>query len=188
MSLLRRQDSRIRVGLFALFSLLLFCLLCAVVAVFLFAGYYWLFVALAILDGVGIFAKADLIVYLDRSVFFLTVMIISMLQSPLNIFSLTIEILILVAALDFSLFLKKLDCTRVHSSVVLYRLRSYAYTVLPAFLLTYALYLYSFNLPLPKFSLSEIIIVFGLSSVGTLIIVYVLAQGLLSLGKHNVEA
>lgn len=183
-------ESRVKVGIFALYSFLLFCFLCVVAAVVLFDNYYWwLFVALAIVDGVAIFLGAGAMVSIDRAFFFLAVISLSVLRGPLNVFALATEILLLIAALDFSLFLGRLDGTRVDVSVMINRLRTYAYTVLPAFLLTYALYSYLdyFSNLLTVISFPQVIVIFGISSGGVLIIVYLLAQRLLSIGKQSAE-
>ena len=106
-----------------------------------------------------------------------------MLGNPSNIFILTIEILGLVAALDFSFLLRKVDGTSVDLSVLAKRLKSYAYTVLPAFFVTYLfLYVYSQNL---QFSASEAVVVFGLASVGALIVVYAVVHFLLSMDGRS---
>jgi hypothetical protein len=179
----RFTDDTRQHGLYELFSLLLFSSLCIAAAVLLFSVYYWVFAALIAADGIATLTRRDSIVSSDRALFFFVVLVMSMLESPFNIFSLTVELLILVAALDFSFFLKKLDSTRVDKSVVFGRLRSYAYTMLPTFFLTYVLfYAYSFNL---QFSVSQAVAVLGFSFVGALIVVFIVARYLFFLGRGN---
>jgi hypothetical protein len=112
--------------------------------------------------------------------FFLIVVITEIVKNPSNIFLLTLVIIGLIAVLDFSFVLRKVDGTSVDWGVFARRLRSYAYTVLPAFLLTYLLlFVYSQNL---GFSLVDAAIVLGLASVGTLVIVYAVVRFIASFG------
>ncbi|MGA2877076.1 MAG: hypothetical protein ABSE82_16285 [Nitrososphaerales archaeon] len=167
-------------GIFKLFSLLLFASLCITVAL-LQSSYWWLFGALIVVDVLGMLASADSIVSGNRAVFFLAVMVTVIVGNPSNIFVLTLEMLGLIASLDFSFLLRKVDGTGVDRSVFADRLRSYVYTILPAFLLTYLmLYLYSQNL---EFNSFDAVIALGLASVGVLAIIYVVVHFLISFNR-----
>ena len=175
-------------GMLSLFSLLLFSSLCLVSASLLASNSYWwgLFGFLVVMDLIGMLASAGTVVATDRALLFLTVVIAEIVANPSNVFLLTLVILGLIVALDFSFFLRKIDGTNTDASVFAMRLKSYAYTVLPASLLTYLLlFVYSQNL---GFSLTEAVVVLGLASVGTLIIVYLVVRFMLSFysdyGRH----
>jgi hypothetical protein len=168
-------------GIFNLFSFLLFSSLCVLAAAFL-PGYWLLFGALIAMDGLGTLVPADFFVSADRAIFFLAFVVLAMLKNPSGIFILTIEILGVIAALDFSFLLRKVDGTSVDRDVLARRLKSYAYTVLPAFFVTYLfLYVYSQNI---QFNASEAVVAFGLASVGALIVVYAIVRFLFSLERR----
>lgn len=168
-------------GMLSLLSLLLFSSLCLVSAAFLMSSYWWLFGLLVTVDVLGMLTSAEIVVSADRALFFVAVAITAIVMNPSNVFLTMIEILGLIAVLDFSFLLRKVDGTGVDRSVFAKRLKSYTYTVLPAFLLTYLLLiLYSQNL---TFSVIEAAIVLGLASAGTLIIVYTVVRYMLTLDK-----
>lgn len=168
-------------GMFSLFSLLLFSSLCLISAAFLANSssyWWWLFGILVVMDVLGMLASAGSVVSADRALFFVVVVITAIVRNPSNVLLLTLEILGLIAMLDFSFLLRRVDGTGVDRSVFTGRLKSYAYTVFPSFLLTcLLLFVFSQNL---QFSLYEAAIVLGLTSVGALIIVYVVVRFILS--------
>ena len=128
---------RSRLSLFEVCSFIIFCVLCTV-AIAAFAAYYLLFVALAVLDGTATFFSSDTVVFIDRSILFFGLIVLTALWIP-NLLLLTFETLALFVILDMSFFLRRLADTRIETSVLKRRLQSYAYTVVPAFLLTYVL-------------------------------------------------
>lgn len=133
------------------------------------------------MDALGTLAAIDLIISADRAFFFLVVLLLTLLTFPLNLFSLSLEVLGLVAALDFSFLLRKVDGTGVDRSVLTNRLRSYAYTMVPTFLLTYLLlYFYEVN---PLFTPLEAALALGLGTVGIFVSVYAVIRFLLSFEK-----
>jgi hypothetical protein len=144
-------------------------------------GYWPLFAFVFVLDALGTLSAIDLIVSFDRAFFFLVALLLTLLAFPLNIFSLSLEVLGLVAALDFSFLLRKVDGTDVDRSVLTNRLKSYAYTVVPAFLLTY-LFLYFYSVT-PQFTLLEAALALGLGSVGIFVSVYGVIRFFLSLRR-----
>ena len=134
------------------------------------------------MDALGTLAAIDFLVSADRAFFFLAALLLTLLTFPLNIISLSLEVLGLVAALDFSFLLRKVDGTGVGGSVLTNRLKSYAYTMIPAFLLTYLLlYFYATNL---QFSPFEAALALGLGTVGIFASVYVVIHYLLSLERR----
>ncbi|MDG6921968.1 MAG: hypothetical protein JRN67_01590 [Nitrososphaerota archaeon] len=167
-------------GRFNLFSFSLFSLLCLGTTIEL--GRWPLFAVLFVLDALGTLAAIDLVISADRAFFFLVTLLLTLLTFPLNIFSLSLEVLSLVAALDFSFLLRKVDGTGVEVSVITNRLKSYAYTMFPAFLLTYLfLYFYSVN---PQFTLLEAALALGLGTVGIFVSVYAIIRFLLSIDRR----
>lgn len=167
-------------GRFSVFSLGLFVFLCVGAVAEL--GRWPLFAFLLVLDVLGTLAAIDFIVSIDRTLFFLVTLLLTLFTFPLNIFLLSLEVLGLVASLDFSFLLRRVDGTGVDKSVLIGRLKSYAYTIIPAFLLTYLfLYLYSVN---PQFTLLEATLALGLGSVGVFVSVYAMIRFLLSLDRR----
>jgi len=135
------------------YSFLLFCVL-AISAVALFAGYYAVFLVLILVDGLATLSNSDLMVSIDRSTFFLVLVFLSVAGDSHDLFFLFLEIVLAITALDFSFLLRKIRGTSVEPSVITNRLQSYAYTSVPAFLLSYLLtFLYSsvsgISLPFP---------------------------------------
>lgn len=177
------QRRRTEAGIFKLLSFLLFSLLCIGTITF-FPGLLWPLTALIVIDGLGtMLTRTDWIASADRAFFFFLVVVWTLLRSSANVFFLTLEILCIVATLDFSFLLRKLDGTNVDSAVLTGRLRSYAYTMLPAFLLTYVLlYLYSFNF---QFTDAQAVIVLSLAAVGALVVIYTVSRYLFSFDKRE---
>ena len=164
-------------GRFNLFSFSIFSLLCLVATSEL--GRWPLFVFLFVLDALGTLAAIDLVVSVDRALFFLATLLLTLLAFPLDIFTLSLELLSLLAALDFSFLLRKVDGTGVDGFVFVNRLRSYAYTIVPAFLITYLfLYFYTINM---QFTLVEAALALGLGTVGIFVAVYAVFRFILSL-------
>lgn len=183
-----RERPRNAPGIYKLFSFLAFLSLNVTAAAVLSSSsaFLWLFGVLVAMDGLGTLMLPDSVVSADRAFFFFTVTIVSIVENSSNIFLLTLIVLGLVAALDFTLLLRKLDGTRVHPTVLANRLRSYARTILPAFLLTYLfLYLYSLN---PQLSTLEALVVFGLTMAGALITIYFVARYLHSFERKRYPA
>jgi hypothetical protein len=134
------------------YSFLLFSLLC-LSAVALFSGLYLVFVFMVAVDALGTLVNSDAVVSADRSALFLLLIVLSVAQGSHDLFLLFLEVVLVIAALDFSFLLRKLRGTVVDASVIGSRLKSYAYTLLPAFALSYSLtFLYSFisGVPLPE--------------------------------------
>ncbi len=135
------------------YSFLLFCVL-GFSAVALFPGYYAVFLTLMLVDGLATLSNGDLMVAIDRSTFFLVLLFLSVALGSHDLFFIFLEVVLVVTALDFSFLLRRIRGTVVESSVLTNRLQSYAYTSVPAFLLSYSLtFLYSsvsgISLPYP---------------------------------------
>jgi hypothetical protein len=170
-------------GMYKLFSFLLFFFLSVLAAVTFPAIIVWFFVLLLIVDALGTLLVTDLIVSIDRAIFFLLLVVYAIVENPTNVFFLTVEILALFAALDFSFLLRKLDGTGVDSGIFIKRLGSYSRTILPAFLLTYLfLFVYSYNIQMTEY---ESLIVFGLAAAGALFAIYTVARYLFSLDNKR---
>lgn len=121
-----------------LISFVLFALL-ALLAGALLPGFYIVFLVILEADGLATLANSDVLVSADRSVYFLALLILSVAEPSLNLLSLFAEIVLVIVALDFSFLLRRLRNTRFDLSVLTGRLESYAYTALPALLVSYTL-------------------------------------------------
>lgn len=173
--------------MFSLVSLLFFSILSFFSPLFLGSlSYLWyLFLTLVATDALGTLASNNTVVAADRALYFLGAVTTEIVEHPAGVFQSTIVILGLIAALDFSLLLRKLDATSVDLGILTVRLKSYALTILPAFLLTYVLlYAYSLNL---GFSPADAAIVLGLTSVGVLVIIYWTVTFMLSLRGREAD-
>jgi hypothetical protein len=174
---------RSRLGLFEVCSFVVFCVLCAV-AVAAFASYYLLFVSLIVLDGTATFFSSDAVISVDRSILFFGLIILTALSIP-NLLLLTFETLALFAILDMSFFLRRVADTRVETSVLKRRLQSYAYTIVPAFLLTYVLISLFSALPTDIVPLSSALFVLSASSAGAFLTVWLVTRYLSSLAREE---
>ncbi|MDG6925470.1 MAG: hypothetical protein JRN09_02840 [Nitrososphaerota archaeon] len=155
------------------YSFLLFCLL-NLFAFSILPGFFVVFLVLVEVDGLATLANSDLFVSIDRSTFFLALVILSVAQGSYDLFLLFAEIIIVVIALDFSFLLRRVGGTVVDSSVFRRRLDSYAYTAAPALLLAYLLTAaYSF---LTGPSLPDPLELLAVSSTGALLSVYAVSR------------
>lgn len=173
-------------GILSLLSTLLFSSLCLISAALLENSstyWWWLFGILIVIDLLGMLASVDSVVSADRALFFVVVAITVVVRNPSDVFLSALTILVLIAVLDFSFLLRNVDGTGVDMAVFTNRAKSYAYTVLPAFLLTYLLlFVYSQNI---VFSLYEAAVVLGLASAGALIVVYAVVRFMLSFYRRT---
>jgi hypothetical protein len=119
-------------------SFVLFALL-TLFAGALLPGFYVVFLVILEVDGLATLANSDALVSVDRSVYFLALLILSVGEPTVSLFSLFLEIVLVVAALDFSFLLRRLRNTTFDLSVITGRLESYGYTALPALLVSYSL-------------------------------------------------
>ena len=159
------------------YSFLLFCAL-SLSAVAIFPGYYVLFLVILTIDGIATLASSDTTVDIARSTYFLALLIPSVAQGTPNLFFLFLEVALVVAALDFSFLLRRVRGTVVDPSVLRNRLRSYAYTVIPAFLLSYSLtFLFSF---VSEVALPDPILLLAASATAALFVIYFVSRFLSS--------
>ena len=114
----------------------------------------------------------------DRSTFFLLLLILSVAQGPRDLLFLFLEVALVVAALDFSFLLRRVRGTVVDPAVLTNRLRSYAYTVLPAFLLSYALTFISSLVS--GVALPDPLLLLAASATAALFVIYVVSRFLSS--------
>jgi hypothetical protein len=87
----------------------------------------------------------------------------------------------LFVILDMSFFLRRLADTRIETSVLKRRLQSYAYTVVPAFLVTYILISLFSVLPTDIVPPSSALFVLSASSAGAFVTVWLVTRYLSSL-------
>ncbi len=159
------------------FSFLLFGVL-SLSAIAWFWGYYVLFLAILAIDGLATLANSDRTLEVDRSTFFLLLLILSVAQGPRDLLFLFLEVALVVAALDFSFLLRRVRGTVVDPAVLTNRLRSYAYTVLPAFLLSYALTFISSLVS--GVALPDPLLLLAASATAALFVIYVVSRFLSS--------
>jgi hypothetical protein len=137
-----------------------------------------IFLVILEVDGLATLANSDLVVSVDRSTFFLALLILSVAQGSHDLFFLFLEVVLVITALDFSFLLRRIRGTIVDPSVLKSRLESYAYTVVPAFLLSYFLtLLYSF---ISGVSLPDPLALLAVSSTGALFAIYAVSRYLSS--------
>jgi hypothetical protein len=155
------------------YSFLLFCAL-ALSAVAIFPDYYVLFLVILTIDGIATLANSDTTVEVARSAYFLALLIPSVAQGRPNLLLLFLEVALVLTALDFSFLLRRIRGTVVDPSVLRNRIRSYGYTVVPTFLLSYALtYLSSF---ISDFALPDPILLLAASATAALFVIYVVTR------------
>lgn len=153
------------------YSFLIFVCLTAI-AISAFYAEYPIFLLILVLDAVATIANSDALAAADRSVYFLTLVLLSVTLGPYSLPILFLEVLLVIAALDFSFLLRKMRGTVVDAAPLLKRLESYAYTILPAFLASYLLtFLYypvagaSETDPLPVLAISSAVALLAIYSV-----------------------
>lgn len=156
-------------------SFLLFCAL-SLSAIALFPGSYLFFIGLVAADGFATLANGDTAVAVVRSAFFLALLDLSVLAGPHSILFIFLVMILAIAVLDVSFLLRRLRGTLVDASVITGRLRSYAYTLLPAFLLSYVL-TYAYSLAL-GFVSAEPVVLLAVSSTVALLVVYAVSRHL----------
>lgn len=144
-------------------------------AVALFTNIYWFFLLLILVDGLATLYGMNLVVSLERSAFAFLLVLLSATVLSFNVVYLVLEMLSLVALLDFSFLLRRLSDTKFESIILKRRLSSYVDTLLPSFFLSYAvLYLYSF-IPTSQSFADPI---FAISSVGAIFVILVVVRSL----------
>jgi hypothetical protein len=160
-------------GSFETYSFILFGAI-SLCAMALFQGYYLLFVFLLAVDGLATVAKLGWAVAIDRVAFFASLLVVSLTVGGYSIFSLFAEVILVVTCLDMSFFLRRVGRTIVEDTVIRHRVTSYAYTMLPAFLLSYSLaFLYSLVSTFPS---SEAVFFLAVSSAVGLSAIYALSR------------
>ncbi|MDA4122509.1 MAG: hypothetical protein OK456_04925 [Thaumarchaeota archaeon] len=158
------------------YSFLLFSAL-AFIAIAFFPRFYAYFVGAVAVDGIATIIGSDVIVRADRSVLSLALVILTVAEGSYNLFFLFLEVVILITVLDTSFLLRRLEGTTVDLSVLGARLRSHAYSLVPALLLSWSLtYLYSLGLG-PS---TEPVVLLAASCPAALFVIYVVARYLSS--------
>lgn len=99
---------------------------------------YPVFVVLLLIDGLGTLLDSDMVVGVDRSCYLLALVIVMVGEGGIydNVFVLFSGVLLAVTALDLSFLFRKMRKTVADRSVLGARLRSYAYTLGLALLLS----------------------------------------------------
>jgi hypothetical protein len=134
---------------------------------------YWFFAFLILIDGVGTFFNSAALVAFDRAVCAISLVILSAVLLSFNAIYLILEALLAFVVLDLGFLLRKFSDTNVESPIIKKRIWSYAYVIVPSFLLSYALiFFYSF---VPQ-SADVSALILGLSSIGAFLIVLVVAR------------
>jgi hypothetical protein len=169
----KASGQRTTVASFETYSFILFGAI-SLCAMALFQGYYVLFVFLLAVDGLATVAKLGWAVAIDRVAFFASLLVLSLTVGGYTVFFLFAEVILVVTCLDMSFFLRRLGRTIVEDTVIRHRVMSYAYTMLPAFLLSYSLaFLYSLVSAFPS---SEAVAFLAVSSAVGLSAIYALSR------------
>jgi len=139
--------------------------------------YKWLFFGLAILDGYLTYFRADGLISFERVAFGFFAILLTVGVAGFGILSLMVEIILVIALLDFSLLLRRVRHSDEHVRIVMIRLRSYLVSLVPALVFSFAMvYLYSVVFSAPR----EPILPLGLASAGIFVLVLVVARLMLS--------
>lgn len=170
----KRTRSKGRVEWLDVCSFLLFLSMNAF-AVALLTNIYWFFLLLVLIDGAATLFCINLMLSLDRLAFAFLLVVLSATVLSFNIVYLVLEMLSLVALLDFSFLLRRVSSTKFESTILKRRLTSYADTLVPSFFISYAVvYLFSF---IPK-SQTLAAPIFAISSVGAIFVILVVVRSL----------
>ncbi len=158
------------------YSFLLFSAL-ALIAIAFFPRFYAYFVGAVAVDGIATVIGSETIVRTDRSILSVALVVLTVAEGSYNLFFLFLEVVVLIAVLDTSFLLRRLEGTVVDLSVLGARLRSYAYSLVPALLLSWSLtYVYSLGLG-PS---TEPVVLLAASCPAVLFVIYVVARYLSS--------
>jgi hypothetical protein len=101
---------------------------------FFYPAAYWLFILLTFIDGIATAFSNDMVISIDRATYVLTVLILGGITLQLSIFPIILETVAVVALMDLLFLIRR---TRARSSkdflqIILHRLESYVFTLLPA--------------------------------------------------------
>jgi len=154
------------------FSLGLFSL-ATVAASFVLPDFIWFFVLLFVFDSVSTYFDVDFVLIFDRLAYGLVLIVLTATVKSYTGAQLILESLLIIVLLDFSFLLRKIGESQYSRRIIELRLRSYAYTLLPAYFVSVLLlqaYFYA------SVTVPEAILVFGLSSAGVLAVVYFLVR------------
>jgi hypothetical protein len=101
---------------------------------FFFPTAYWFFILLTFIDGVATAFSNDTVISIDRAAYALTVLVLGGITLKLSILPIILETVVVVALVDL-LFLVRRTRARTRKDflqIILRRLGSYGFTLLPA--------------------------------------------------------
>jgi len=131
------------VGNMEIYSFALIVASMFVSSLFLLPSYYWLFLALALVDALSTRFRLDGVVATDRMIFAFVLLALSTQVLGFGILDIMVETVLLIGLLDVSFLLRKIKGSGGWLIVGL-RLRSYLYTLVPALLFSFGMvYIYS---------------------------------------------
>jgi len=101
---------------------------------FFFPEAYWLFILLTFIDGVATAFSNDTVISIDRATYALTVLVLGGITLKLSILPMVLETVMVIALMDLLFLVRR---TRARSrkdffQILLLRLGSYVFTLLPA--------------------------------------------------------
>lgn len=102
------------------------------VSITFFPSFYWLFILLAFVDGVGTSLGSVRLLTVDRLFFALLVILLGAMAFGLDVLAMILETALLIVILDLLFLVRRMWTPSDFSSIVLQRFRSYLYTLFPA--------------------------------------------------------
>jgi hypothetical protein len=137
-----------------------------------FFGFY---IVLLAVDLVATLLDSGTTIQFDRGIFVLLFIVLGSFSGQFGALQSMTAVLAVVTTIDFTIFLRKLEDTKVSNRVILKRLQSCLYTIVPTFLISYAvIYLYSQITITGRLS----VFVIGMGSVVAFLIIYFLVQNI----------
>jgi hypothetical protein len=99
-----------------------------------FPAYYWIFVFLAVIDGLGTATRIDFVVTIDRLVYSLLVLLLGGILFGLSVLPMILETVGMIALLDQLFLIRRIhwQSSSDFFQIIVRRLRSYLFTLVPA--------------------------------------------------------
>jgi hypothetical protein len=103
-------------------------------SIFFFPSEYWLFIFLTIVDGFATAFRNDAVISVDRSSYGLAVLVLGGIALRLSIIPMILETVSVIALIDLLFLVRRMRArsTEDFFKILLRRLESYIYTIIPA--------------------------------------------------------
>lgn len=150
----------------------------------LFQHYLLYFIVLTAIDGLSTLARIRLFLALDRTIFALSLMLMTAILAKFTVVELVLEVLVLVTIVDVSMLLQRLTHTGDPIDIIRSRLRSYLFTILPAAVFSLGMiYIYSIIILFPA-AFSQVLEL-GLAATGVFVLLWYFVRLLASNGTSR---